>query len=156
MTDLHPSRLAYSNGCRCQGCRDAAARYERGRQWDALQGRPRRVGVLGTRRRLQALAALGWDWTILARHIGCHEEAVRTIVFRRRYVYAATAERVAEVYEELSMTPRPATTSGERNARARAVGKARRYGWAPPLAWDDIDDPTERPKFGESPRKAVA
>ena len=31
----------------------------------------------------------------------------------------------------------------------RARTWAKRHGFAPPLAWDDIDDPDEKPNYGE-------
>jgi cobalamin biosynthesis protein CbiG len=47
------------------------------------------------------------------------------------------AVRMAALYDELSATPGPSEVAA-RHARER--------GWAPPLAWDDIDDPEDRPQ----------
>jgi len=147
----HPSRLAYNRGCRCEGCRAAAARYERGRQWDLIKGTPRTVDKTGTQRRLQALVALGWNWHLLSGHLGCSAEYVRTVATDKKFVYASTASKIAALYDELSMRFPPEDTPGQKNAATRARMRAKRKGWAPPLAWDNIDDPKERPKFGNAP-----
>jgi hypothetical protein len=49
------------------------------------------------------------------------------------------------VYERLSMTLPPETTTAEKCDATRSRGIARRNGWLPPLAWNNIDDPSERP-----------
>ena len=66
---------------------------------------------------------------------------------KRDHVRRSTAERIAALYDRWCMTPGPAAT---RN-RAMAV----RRGWAPPLAWNNIDDPDEQPRGvrAERPRK---
>ena len=53
-------------------------------------------------------------------------------------VQRRTAEKVARLYDELSMVAGPST---------RATTEAKRKGWAPPLAWDeeDLDDPAAKP-----------
>jgi hypothetical protein len=55
-------------------------------------------------------------------------------------IHARSAEAIAAVYGELCMTPAP---NAGINNHVRAV--AWRHGWAPPLAWDAIDDPNEVP-----------
>jgi hypothetical protein len=135
----HPSRYHYNQGCKCRDCTRAAARYEQERQLDRLAGKPRRLPALGTRRRLQALCALGWDWYSLANHIGASHEVVRTWAMNNQFVYARTAATVRVLYDELSMKLPPENTTAQRNAASRARGRAKRRGWPPPLAWDDED-----------------
>ena len=124
----------------CQPCRDGAARYERGRMWDQLRGVRRRIPILGTRRRLQALGAIGWTAADIAAETGLTSHSVHDIRGRagRLWVSSAAAQAIADVYEQLCMTPGPS-----RVTRLRG----RDYGWLPPLAWDDIDDPSESAKF---------
>lgn len=129
----------------CDPCKAAAAEYRRKRRarmyllrTDSLE-----VPAIGTLRRLQALAAIGHRLQDLDREMGlargCSSWFLRNT---RDVVHRKTADRVAELYERLSMTV-PDYPLAER-ARKTAAKK----GWAPPLAWDNIDDPNERPKFG--------
>lgn len=96
------------------------------------------VDGTGTARRLQALVAIGWTQHELARRIGWTPANLCSLMHARRPVTAATARRVAGLYDELSMTPA---------SSSRARSTARRNGWVPPLAWDDddIDDPSFAP-----------
>lgn len=97
------------------------------------------VDAVGTRRRLQALIALGWTQTELAQRTGLLLSTVNALVHARwANVQHATHLRVCRVFDDLSGTPGPST-------RARLM--AARRGWAPPLAWDDdtIDDPAAAP-----------
>lgn len=93
------------------------------------------VDATGTRRRLQALATLGWSRAELARRAGLAPGALR-ITGRR--VHATTAEVVGQLYDALCMRPGPSP---------RAAARAHRQGCAPPLAWEgrDIDNPRHRP-----------
>lgn len=126
----------------CDPCRRAAARYEQERQLDLLRGRPRLVDATGTRRRIQALIALGYRHTILAVELGVSHDVIRKRSLAPK-VNRDTAEAVAAMYERLSMTCPVGRTHHERVAISRARNLAARRGWAPPLAWDDIDtDPT--------------
>jgi len=98
------------------------------------------IPALGTARRIQALHTLGYSCMHLAPHTGVTFQALRGIAAGEWHrVTSTTATRVAALYDELCMTPRAGTTRGERGAIARARGIAARNGWAPPLAWDNID-----------------
>lgn len=130
----------------CAACKRAAAAAEARRQLAIMHGRPGRVDARGTRRRIQALVCLGYNWVRLGVEIGSDEVLVKRWAERNTpgaYVFRSTAERVAEVYERLSMTWPPETTFGERNAATRARNRAQLSGWVPPLAWDDIDNDPE-------------
>jgi hypothetical protein len=133
----------------CPACTDAAARYERGRQWDLLRGHRRLLPDTGTRRRLQALIALGWTTTQLGEAIGMHRGNLFTLAARPQpgLVQAVTARKVAALYDRLCMTIPPASEYA-----TKARNAATRRGWVPPLAWDDdtIDDPNARPRRGRS------
>ncbi|MFY1588962.1 hypothetical protein ACN267_31230 [Micromonospora sp. WMMD734] len=103
------------------------------------------VDATGTRRRTQALAAIGWSVSEQARRIGrtcrnhCHVLTIPAVQLR-------TAEAVKALYDELSTTPAPPGVSATRTKRW-----AQRHGWVPPLAWDDdtIDDPAASPDLGD-------
>jgi hypothetical protein len=92
-----------------------------------------RIDATGTRRRLQALVAMGWSPDLLAAELGRRPLSVQRSMTSPS-VTARTAQQVAALYEQLSSTPPPCSTTSDR-ARARAVA----HGWQPPLAWDDID-----------------
>lgn len=103
------------------------------------------VDALGTHRRLQALVAVGWPIAELARRLGTLPANMSSLM-RRRRVLAAKARAVRDLYEELWDTAPPAVTVYQRRASVGAVRLAASRGWVPPMGWDDIDDPTERPK----------
>lgn len=89
----------------------------------------------GTRRRLQALAAVGWTWADIGRHIGWGTPMVQELATGTGTVRVATARTVRAAYEELWKR-----NGGDTRARRRAA----RNGWPPPMWWDDdhLDDPT--------------
>ena len=99
------------------------------------------VSSAGTRRRLHALATLGWPLHEIGARLGVGETTVSHWALRER-VATTTATKVARLYEELWDQPGPSTRTRQR---------AERLKWAPPLAWDDgagphgIDNPKARP-----------
>lgn len=102
----------------------------------------------GTRRRVQALAAVGWPQAALAARLGTTKGNLSATVNGTR-VRAGTARAVRGLYEELWDAPPPQGTRWERTASTSARHRAERQGWAPPLAWnDDIDDPAASPAEG--------
>lgn len=90
-----------------------------------------RIDSAGTRRRIQALATLGWSLAYQAERLSRAASNYRAILAKRS-VTAATARAVRDLYDQLSMTPAPPGYSA-----AAARGHAQRQGWLPPLAWDD-------------------
>jgi hypothetical protein len=124
----------------CVACKRAAAAAEQRYELARMYGKPGRVLALGTKRRLRALQAIGWTLTAIADELGTKRSRVEKWCSEdRTYVYTTTAARVAEVYERLCMT-RP---TGRWATRTRNLAASK--GYAPPLAWLDIDDPSERP-----------
>lgn len=87
------------------------------------------IPSLGSVRRIQALAAIGWAQCMLGPMLDRDITFAHSIT-SRTVVRASTASMVDDLYRKLHMTPGPSDT-------ARRVAKQR--GWAPPLAWDDID-----------------
>jgi transposase-like protein len=99
----------------------------------SLPGGTATVDAIGTRRRLQALAAIGYTNAYLAGRLGAGPTSPLQIA-RRSRVRAGTARDVAALYAELENTHGP-STRGAMNARAR--------GWLTPAWWDadTIDNP---------------
>lgn len=98
------------------------------------------VDATASRRRLQALAVMGWPSRQIAARLGRLDQQTylyvqngRTTTVRRR-----TEDDIARLYDELWDQPGPST---------RTAAHARAQGWAPPLAWDEdsIVDPNARP-----------
>lgn len=124
----------------CESCKRAAAAAEQRYELARMHGRSGRVLAIGTQRRLRALQAIGWTLTAIAEDIGTKRSRVEKWCSEdRTYVYTTTAARVADVYERLCMG-RP---TGQWATRTRNM--AARKGYAPPLAWLNIDDPSESP-----------
>lgn len=121
----------------CTPCTDAHCVAAKRRAIRASNGQPALVPAFGAQRRIRALAAIGWPFAEISVQLGRKRahEGIATLL-RQDWVQRKTAERVDEVYRRLCMTPGPNPTVAKR---------ARLNGWAPPLAWDDIDDPDETP-----------
>lgn len=86
------------------------------------------VPKMGAVRRLQALMAIGWQHRELKARCGFDTQ----IIIHRSgaRITLDTHQTIARVYEQLCMTPGPSPT---------AITWARKLGYAPPMAWDDID-----------------
>jgi hypothetical protein len=145
----HGTYSAYRYGCRCpDACTDN--RNYRKRQLAGINT-PRLTDATGTRRRLQALCALGWTTDIIGQHLHVDGKVIRHFI-QTKTVTTTTASRVRAIYDQLSMTPGPSTIT-----RKRSAAKA----WVVPLAWDDdsIDDPHAEPNHaaggGRNRRGAV-
>lgn len=105
-----------------------------------LDERPGRslVDATGTRRRLAGLMLEGFSVAEVARRIDRDGPSLQRVLWSRRGVYAETARRV----RDFANRPGPAPTGPSVN-KTKAL--ARRRGYAPLAAWDDIDNPDERP-----------
>lgn len=126
----------YNRGCGCDRCKRAHARNHK-----RLRCIPNpTVSALGTRRRVQALACLGWSTAELSRRLGRHRSYLLKVL-RNDRLEPATVLTICRLYDELSMTLCTSPTA------AQTADDARRRGWVPPLAWDDatIDDPAAEP-----------
>lgn len=134
----HGTVAGYKMGCRQQCCRDAAAHYQRWREYDTNLGRPRTLPSTGFRRRIEALRAIGWSLNDIADAINMD---VRNLprTCKAETVYRATHQKLAEAYEHMCMKP----PTDRFAARRRTLAVSR--GCVPPLAWDDIDTDPEPP-----------
>ncbi|MFG3585053.1 hypothetical protein [Streptomyces sp. NPDC047990] len=102
----------------------------------------------GTRRRIQALAALGWPSNAIQAHVNhiCLKAVERLRCSKR--VTAVTARAVRDLYREVS--EKPAEHYGVTPwIAARSRTYAAKYNYASPIAWDDdsIDDPDAAPDW---------
>ncbi len=135
-----PGRTCYQVcRCRCDGCRAGNAKDRQLRK----MGRLAYADPTGTRRRLQALTALGWTNAAIAAVTGICPRHLATLRNTHRPINRATAAKVAAGYDRLSMKLPPDTPATRRN-RTDAAHR----GWLPPLCWDDaeIDDPAAKPR----------
>lgn len=136
LDERHGTIAGYVAGCSCEACRDAKYRYEKRRSHEYRQGRPRKVDATGTRRRVQALVAIGWSTRELSAMVDKSEGWIRQPLYGRQWVLTSTRDTIRDLYDRLHMTPGPSV---------RARNYAKRRGWVPPLEWDNIDDPQENP-----------
>jgi hypothetical protein len=116
------------------------------------------IDATGTRRRLQGLVAIGYSQSYLAGRLGQNPGNFGTMFHHRGQVVVATARAVADLYDELSMTPRIATGPRTQQSITRAKNRATWFMWLPPLAWDDddIDNPFATPaELGQDGRRDV-
>jgi hypothetical protein len=114
------------------------------------------VDATGTRRRLQALACLGWPQARLAERIGISAEQVRLLQLRTLRTQKATAERAIEAYDQLWNTQPPQASPRQRRWADHTRAQARKHRWAPPMAWDDdtIENPAAQPDLGQRVRRS--
>ncbi|MCX4809051.1 hypothetical protein OG601_47045 [Streptomyces sp. NBC_01239] len=101
------------------------------------------VDATGTRRRLQALRAIGHSSKAVAAVAGTTTARLQLIsTGAQPTVRQRLAEKVAKAFVALHQTAAPAG-AGTTIARRYAM----KHGWAPPGAWDDIDDPNAVPDW---------
>lgn len=107
------------------------------------------VDSTGSRRRVQALVAVGWSQSKIAERLGM-SGANLWQTLRRPTVTARRARAITALYDELWNAAPPAGTPWDKVAIARAKRTAAQHGYLPPLAWDDdtIDDPDTQPTTG--------
>ncbi len=96
----------------------------------------------GTRRRLQALVAVGWSLAEISRRLDIDHKHLHRIVGHRggtppSTVTPATHTAVAALYDQLWDQAPPRGTRQERTAATRAMRRAQARNWAVPAAWDD-------------------
>jgi len=104
------------------------------------------VGSLSARRRVHALACIGWTSRWVADQLGISAATLSHSLCGDTLHYARW-QAISDIYTAVQMTPGPSE---------RARGRGRAEGWSPPLAWDNIDNPDETPRRGlHDPRSIV-
>ncbi|WP_031189507.1 MULTISPECIES: hypothetical protein [Streptomyces] len=108
---------------------------------------PGTLDATGTRRRLQALVAVGWPLFRIGPALDMYPSMPGHLLMERT-VYPTTAQTVAAGYGRLWNTD-PRMHGIPPGSITRALRYARAQRWAPPAAWDDetIDDPTAGPEW---------
>lgn len=108
---------------------------------------------VGIRRRVRALTAMGYSAAVIAEVAGLSRTAVLTVRKddEATFVRRPTATAIRAAYDALHMKLPPNTTPRDRAVVTRSKALAARNGWAPPLAWGEIDNPTEQPVTGHDP-----
>lgn len=105
------------------------------------------VDGTATRRRLQALAAIGYPFRGMGEFLPLHPAQVGRTA-RSARVEAGTHRAVAAAYSQLAGCD-PVTRGIRPGAALRVRRLAAAQGWAPPIAWDDdtIGDPEAQPDW---------
>lgn len=118
----------------CEQCLRAKRIYEAQRR---MADTPeKKVPALGTRRRINALRALGWSKPYLCRQLGLANRSLDHLLDPDyESVTRTVADNIDALYRRLCMKPPPQGPGAE-----RARTWARKAGCVPPLAWDDIDN----------------
>ena len=106
------------------------------------------VPSLGLQRRVQALMVDGWPLRTIAQAAGLDYNSLRTSLYRPR-VRLGTVRRVDAIYQHPRklLVERAEAVSDAERARTRRF--ARRRGYLPALAWDNVDrdrDPQTPPQ----------
>jgi hypothetical protein len=152
MTEIqHGQPKGWVAGCREDCCRTAINDYNRRWKSDiAIYGDQarRRIDATGSQRRLQALKLMGWKLEEISAACGWVTPAAVSVVMRRGLVLRSTAARIEQAHEELWRRWLRGELRGqtETGMRRRSIEAAQRQGCVPSAAWNDIDDPRERPK----------
>ncbi|MFF1499709.1 hypothetical protein ACFVZR_07495 [Streptomyces sp. NPDC058316] len=109
---------------------------------------PAKVDATGLRRRIQALAAIGWPTEHVASRAGLSPRHISTLV-RQPMVLASTAQAITTTYDDLRH--RSARRNGvSNNVANRTRNRAAAKRWPPPKYWDEtgaIDDPHFTPEY---------
>ena len=111
----------------------------------------RMVNAVGVRRRIRALAAVGWTIREIARRVGKTPSQMWWYE-RQDMVTVATHRTVSAVYDEMWNETPPQGTTEQVRIYKRSRTHAATRGWHGPLAWDDetIDDPMAIPDIDGS------
>lgn len=131
--------------CRCPDAREAyRLRRKRGREGRSV---PNLIPSIGTQRRLQGLAVYGLTSVDVEALTGISRKtqfSIRNGI--TTIVQAATAATIAQLAAQLVADGAQALTGPSNSAPGRAQRAARKNGWAPLMAWDNIDDASEVPQ----------
>lgn len=129
----HGEPAGYQAGCRETCCRAAKAREAKQRRIAVDRGQVYQVPCDRSRRKVQALMAQGWSAKAVATRIGVTQQAISRIMARDT-IRVTTEARIDEAYLALEMRIPP-----DNEWTRRTKNAARKAGWLPPLAYEDID-----------------
>lgn len=109
-----------------------------------------RVNAIGTTRRVQGLAAMGYPVKWIGEQCGFIGPTFNLIAQgRRQYVYFSTMWKIKQLYERLELDPHPERHGIKMQSVNLARSYARRNGYILPILWDwdTIDDPDGFPDY---------
>jgi hypothetical protein len=104
------------------------------------------IDATGTRRRLQALAAIGWTQPELSLRTGLNPKYLSEIINRQPRVFGQTANKVKALYLELRDL-RPENHGVSRTSARRVQAHAAKLRWPSPKYWDRFPDAIDDPHF---------
>lgn len=97
------------------------------------------VDAIPAQRRVRALMAIGWTQQQLSKRSGISTALLNRVASgRKKMIRRYSEEKIVALFDEIGMIPGP-------SERIRQYAMDRK--WLPPLAWDDIDDLKERPRW---------
>jgi hypothetical protein len=143
----HGTEQAYiSDCCRCDDCRSAHAERMCWRRKQYAYGRTisKLTPAVGSARRIEALALNGWSCQRLADILGWDPVILHRSRMQPR-IRADKAQAIADLFDQLWNRNPPFETLSDRVSASRTRAMAERRGYAPALAWDDMDDPDAKP-----------
>jgi transposase len=113
----------------------------------------RYIDSTGLRRRVQALVAIGWSQSRLAKQLGMDQGNMSSFMAADQCT-VRRALAVRDLYNACWNKPQEGWDWRSRIAANRSRNYAAARGWVPPLAWDDdsIDDPAAQPDLGFKPK----
>lgn len=119
---------------------------ERETQTKILNAKPKigpHIEITGTRRKLQAMAALGYSLEDASGGTGLKPSTVTNIRTGKKVTTSPEFAAVVDQFYEIIKDTPAAPSAGQR----RAISFAVKYNWAPPQAWEgrDINDPNVGP-----------
>ena len=91
------------------------------------------------RRRVQALAAIGYNYSFIAKEIGVERHNFYVTLNSTR-VHWLTFEAVDRVFKQYENTKRVSDDPRIQGGITRTLRTAKANGWLPPAAYDDIDE----------------
>jgi hypothetical protein len=91
---------------------------------------------------------------VIARHAGIAQQSLNETLISSTWIPRGRFNTLDRVYDELSMRIPSTDTPSARMSVAKTLAFARRNGYVPPLAWDDIDDVAEVPCVGSEFRRS--
>ncbi|MBB5081335.1 hypothetical protein [Nonomuraea endophytica] len=115
-----------------------------------------RISVAGSRRRLQALMLRGWAMPLVSERCEVPRWQLDKVLNVALILRVFQARAIRDVTAQLFDQDPPLTTRSERHTAAIVRNRARRNGWVPLAAWDDIDDPDVEPDLGTTVPRAQA
>lgn len=124
----------------------------------ALAAAATRRGATGSRRRLQALTAMGHPGASLARYLNVPPATVWNLQRGRSATVSPELDgAIRALYDRIWNLRPPERTGAERRAAAAARARAAAGGWPAPAGLDDdhIDDPAFRPRSRWRPAAGV-